>query len=115
MTAAVIDQVIAAQTALIAALDARDAEAIERATAALHQAIGAMRAHDVWRDGNGDGGDVRDRIGHALKQSDAARIRINTMAEWTRQRIDGIARLRGIEPAHTYSNRCNSGTNPAHR
>ena len=111
MTAAVIDQVIAAQTALIAALDARDAEAIERATAALHQAIGAMRGQDVWR----DGGDVRSRIGHALKQSDAARIRINTMSEWTRQRIDGIARLRGMEPAHTYSNRCNSGINPAHR
>ena len=111
MTAAVIDQMIAAQTALIAALDARDAEAIEQATAALNQAIGTMRAHDVWR----DGGDVRDRVGHALKQSDAARIRINTMSEWTRQRIDGIARLRGMEPAHTYSNRCNSGTNPAHR
>ena len=111
MTAAVIDQMIAAQTALIAALDARDAEAIEQATAALNQAIGTMRAHDVWR----DGGDVRDRVGHALKQSDAARIRINTMSEWTRQRIDGIARLRGIEPEHTYSNRCNSGANPAHR
>ena len=111
MTAAVIDQVIAAQTALIAALDVRDAEAIEQATAALNQAIGAMRAHDVWR----DGGDVRDRIGHALKQSDAARIRINTMSEWTRQRIDGIARLRGMEPTHTYSNRYNSGANPAHR
>ena len=42
MTAAVIDQMIAAQTALIAALDVRDAEAIEQATAALNQAIGAM-------------------------------------------------------------------------
>jgi hypothetical protein len=106
-----IDHMVAAQTALIAAIDARDANAIEQATAALNQAIIQMRAQDVWHDGN----DLRDRIGHALRQNDAARIRINTMTEWTRQRIDGIARLRGAEPVHTYGNLCNSAKKLATR
>ena len=99
MTAARIEDLITAQAALIAALDTRDAAAIEATTRAVADAVGAVRAQDSWREGEG----VRDRIGHALKQSDAARIRINYMSDWTRQRIDSIAELRGSVPATTYA------------
>jgi hypothetical protein len=100
MTAALVEQLITAQAALIAALDSRDASAIEAATRALADAVAAVRAQDTWRESGG----VRDRLSHALKQTDAARIRINYLADWTRQRIDSIAELRGGASVQTYTN-----------
>jgi hypothetical protein len=100
MTAAHVEQLITAQTALIAALDTRDAGAIETTTRALADAAAALRAHDSWR----DGATLRERLGHALKQTDAARIRINYLSDWTRQRIDSISELRGGALTQTYAN-----------
>lgn len=99
MTTAHVEQLITAQAALIAALDTRDADAIETTTRALAEAAAALRAQDSWR----EGGALRERLGHALKQTDAARIRINYLSDWTRQRIDSIAELRGGAPAQTYT------------
>lgn len=94
-----IDALIKCQDALIAALDARDAELIESATAALAAVIQTVKAQDVWRTAT----DGRDKIDHAIRQSDAARIRVNYMADWTRQRIDQLNELRRGTPSMTYS------------
>jgi hypothetical protein len=99
MTAALIEQLITAQSTLIAALDTRDAVAIEQATQALGSSVAALRSQDAWR----ESGDMRERVSHALKQTDAARIRVNYLSDWTRQRIDSITELRGGAPAQTYT------------
>lgn len=93
-----IDALISCQDALIAALDARDAEGIEKATADLAAAIHTVKAQDVWRTATGG----REKVDHAIKQSDAARIRVNYMADWTRQRIDQLSELRRGAPSMTY-------------
>ena len=100
MTTALIDQLIAQHEALIAALDSRNVDQIEQATAKLNDTLAAMRAQDVWR---GDS-KTRERINHALKQTYAARIRVNYLSDWTRQRIDSITELRGGASAQTYTN-----------
>ena len=100
MTTALIEQLITAQSTLIAALDTRDAVAIEQATRTLGSTVAALRAQDAWR----ESGDVRERISLALKHTDAARIRVNYLSDWTRQRIDGIAQLRGGAPTQIYTN-----------
>ena len=99
MTTALIEQLITAQSTLIAALDTRDAVAIEQATQALGSSVAALRGQDAWR----ESGDMRERVSLALKQTDAARIRVNYLSDWTRQRIDGIAELCSGVPAQTYS------------
>lgn len=110
MSETCVDAVISAQTALIAALDARDAGAIEAATRTLAEAVAAMRAQDSWRESS----PLRAQIGHALRQSDAARIRINYLADWTRQRIDSIAELRGGGISHAYANPSKIRKNSVH-
>jgi hypothetical protein len=109
MTTAHVEQLITAQTALIAALDTRDAGAIETATHALAEAAAALRAQDSWREGSA----LRERLGHALKQTDAARIRVNYLSNWTRQRIDSIAELRGGGPTQIYANAYKAKENAA--
>ncbi len=99
MTTAHVEALITAQAALIAALDTRDAGAIETATRALAEAAAALRMQDSWRESS----TLRERLGHALKQTDAARIRINYLSDWTRQRIVSIAELRGGGGAQTYT------------
>jgi hypothetical protein len=98
MTMGGIDALISCQDALIAALDARDAAGIEKATADLAAAVQAVKAQDVWRTATGG----REKVDHAIRQSDAARIRVNYMADWTRQRIDQLNELRRGAPAMTY-------------
>jgi hypothetical protein len=103
VTITAIDTLIAAQSALIAALDAHDAGQIERATQMLATAVVAARNHDVWHDSAA----TKDAIHYAMKQSEAARIRVNSLSDWTRQRIDRIADLRGMPAKNTYANICN--------
>jgi hypothetical protein len=97
-----LDQLITCQDALIAALDARDPGQIDVATANLAGAIQLVKAQDVWRSGDSE----RDLLGHALRQSDAARMRVNYMADWTRQRIDQLNQLRRGDTATTYAMPC---------
>ncbi len=94
-----VEAVIAAQAALIAALDGGDVAMIERATAALSETLDAVRGkggvHDVGRH----------RVDHALAQSEAARMRVNFMADRTRQRLDRLAARRGVRTRDTYTKR----------
>jgi hypothetical protein len=96
------DQLIICQDALIAALDARDPEQIEAATADLASAVQRVKAQEVWRPGDGE----RDQLNHALRQSDAARLRVNYMANWNRQRIDQLNILRRGGATTTYAMPC---------
>jgi hypothetical protein len=95
-----IDHILRAQASLIAALDSRDAAAIENASAALAmantalQAMGAVHAQD----------DLRQKLAKGIMQSDAARTRVNCLSQWTRQRIDRLDELRGRSSQNTYSN-----------
>lgn len=98
MTGDVISELIACQDRLLAALDARDVGAIEAATAALAKCVDGAKAQGVWRDGR----ELRSGIDHALRQNDAARIRVNIMSEWTRRRRAQLAELRGQASAHVY-------------
>lgn len=90
-----LEHVIDCQQRLIEALDARDAAALERATVDLSDALSVLKA-------NGAVYDVEPaRLGLAMKQAQAARIRVNVLSDWTRQRIDRLAEVRS-GPSATY-------------
>jgi len=93
-----LEHVIECQRRLIAALDARDASSLETATTQLSDALLALQA-------NGAVYEVAPaRLDHAMKQAKAARIRVNVLSDWTRQRIDRLAELRA-GPSATYGNK----------
>lgn len=93
-----LERVIARQEQLINALDARDANAIEAATVELADALRTLGAEGaVYKI-------APQRVDHALRQAQAARIRVNVLADWTRQRIDRLFELRSGTPP-TYSNK----------
>ena len=104
MTDAAIDHLIACQSDLIAALDAGDVGAIEVATAQLANAAKQAQRKDSWHSKS----DSRSKIEHGLKQTVAARTRINYLSEWTRQKIDRLNEVRGIANPHVYANIRNS-------
>lgn len=93
-----LDQVISRQDQLILALDERDADAIETATARLADALRALGAEGAVYD------TPPQRVDHALRQAQAARIRVNVLADWTRQRIDRLSEIRSGSTL-TYSNK----------
>ncbi len=94
-----LDDVIACQDALLAALDARNVDAIELASKALADAVAKARVQESVIDQS----IVRDQLDHGLKQNDAARARVNILADWNRQKIDRLAELRGTSSAKSYS------------
>lgn len=94
-----LDRLIARQQALIEALDSRDADAINCATASLAEAVEQCRQMDSWHPQP----EQQRQLDHALRQSDAARIRVNVLTDWTRQRIDQLHELRSGTQASTYT------------
>jgi hypothetical protein len=98
MSVALLDALIASQNDLLAALDQRDVGAIEEATVNLAIAVSAAKAADVWRDQF----DSKSKIDYALKQTEAARARVNFLADWNRQKIEKLAVLRGNSVTATY-------------
>lgn len=103
MSQSLLKRLIEAQGALINALDSRDADRIEEATRALDQTLVEMRSRDSWQ----ETADTRESVTHALNQTTAARIRVNYLADWTRQRIDRLSELRGNVPPQTYGRGAN--------
>lgn len=87
MSLAAIDDLIGHEKALIAALDADDVVAIERATGAFAEALERLRAIGGWR---GDGA-VPIRAGEAMALAEAARVRVAFLADATRRRLQRIA------------------------
>jgi hypothetical protein len=90
MTASAIELLIEAQSDLIAALDSGNVAAIEDSTQAMAAAVEKVRAQDAWR----DTADLP-KLDYAMKQSQAARMRINYLSDWTRQKIDRLFEIRG--------------------
>jgi hypothetical protein len=88
------DRLIVRQTELIAALDAGDPDAILAASAAMADAVEAVRGGQAPRLGHLD---------HGLKLADAARIRVNYLTAWNRQKIDRLAHLRGQSTDTVYA------------
>ncbi len=89
-----IGDVIDCQTRLIAALDARDADAILSASAALAQAVEILRVSPATPNS--------DQLTLGLKQADAARVRVKYLTAWNRQKIDRLAELRGQFSGNIY-------------
>ncbi len=97
MTETDIEGIIAAQAALIAALDAGDVASIEATTATLSRMLSAVQS-------SGAATRIRhDRVDHALRQTDAARTRVNYLADRNRQRLDRLAERRGAQRPSTYN------------
>jgi len=91
-----IESIIAWQERLIAALDTRDIAELEEATIELDRALDRLEAHGAVREQDGS------QLDFALRQSTAARIRVNVLADWTRQKIDRIGEIRQ-HPVSTYT------------
>ena len=91
MTDQTMDAVIAAQAQLIEALDRSDIAGVENATQALHNALDTLRSDPAWNARPSR----RDQAAFALRQCDAARMRVNYLGNATRERQRSLAALRG--------------------
>lgn len=99
-----IEAIVELQAELIAALDARDVESIERATRSLADALEKMRRRSAVVSG---GQEMRDKVSYALKQSDAAKTRVNFLAVKNREKMEQLAELRRPATGNVYGNRGN--------
>jgi alkylhydroperoxidase/carboxymuconolactone decarboxylase family protein YurZ len=97
MQLAVLDALAGAHEALIRALDGDDLAEIERATAALAEAVHDARDHE-WRSAP----ELRERLLSLAALAQAAQIRVNFLTDMIRRRVDAAAALRGAQPAAVY-------------
>ena len=93
-----LQQLNDAQAALITALDAHDVNAIEAANAAVAVAVDEVRVVGGWRERPG----LRDDLIHILKGAEAARGRINALADQNRRGFDKLISLTGTPRATAY-------------
>lgn len=91
MSEAALRQLDDAQAALVAALDAHDLDAIESANAAVAVAVEQMRVVGGWRDRPG----LRDDLMLTLKRAEAARGRVNALADQNRRQLEKLISLGG--------------------
>ena len=97
MQLAVLDALAGAHEALIRALDGDDLAGIERATAALAEAVHEARRHD-WRGAP----DLKERLLSLAALAQAVQIRVNFLTDMIRRRIDAAAALRGAQSVAVY-------------
>lgn len=98
MSGSALQQLRDAQTALIAALDARDIDAVAAANDAVAVAVGNMRVAGGWRERPG----VREELIQVLKSAEAARGHINALADRNRRNLDKLVSLAGPPRATSY-------------
>ena len=98
MQLAILDALAGSHEALIRALDGDDLAEIERATAALAEAVHETRRHDGWRSAPG----LKERLLSLAALAQAAQIRVNFLTDMIRRRVDAAAALRGAQPQMTY-------------
>ncbi len=91
MSEAALRQLDDAQAVLVAALDAHDLDAIEAANAAVAVAVEQMRVVGGWRDRPG----LRDDLMLILKRAEAARGRVNALADHNRRQLEKLVSLAG--------------------
>lgn len=90
-----LDKLIESERALVAALDADDAGAIERGTSAYASALEDVRSQGGWQQQP----ELKERAQEALHLADALRVRINVLADMTRQRLQLLRKAAGREAA----------------
>ena len=83
MQLAVLDALAGSHEALIRALDGDDLAEIERATAALAEAVHEARRHD-WHSTP----DLKERLLSLAALAQTAQIRVNFLTDMIRRRID---------------------------
>ncbi|MDH7639629.1 hypothetical protein [Sphingomonas oryzagri] len=91
MSTAALEALIAEQKALIAALDGDDVEGIARSTAAVEDAllrINALKPRFV-------GNDTKALAQEAMALTEAARVRVNVLADMTSRRLGRLAAATG--------------------
>jgi hypothetical protein len=98
MSDAALQQLNDAQAALIAALDAHDVDAIEAANGAIETAVLGMRTVGGWHDRPG----LRDELVRILRTAEAARGRVNALADSNRRNLDKLINLAGAPRTNAY-------------
>ncbi len=88
------------QAHLIEALDQQDVGAIENHTQQLSQLLSQAETIPVQALDTAKG----EVLDFAIRQCHAAGIRVNYLANWTRQRIDRLDELRGLPLTNGYRN-----------
>lgn len=101
MSEAALQQLDEAQAALIAALDAHDVDAIDAANLAVAGAVQAVRAAGGWRDRPS----LRDDLVRILRSAEAARGRVNALADRNQRDFDKLISLGGTPRALAYGRR----------
>ncbi len=99
MSETALQQLHEAQAALTAALETRDSDTLEAATAAIAVAVDEMRGVGGWRDRPG----LRDDLITILRMAEAARGRVNALADLNRRKLDRLVSLAGQPRAVAYS------------
>jgi hypothetical protein len=82
-----LDAIIAAEVAMIAALDADDMKAIAAALPMLGSSVGDLKNSRSWQQTPAN----VDRLRHALALADSARIRLQYLADSNHRRMDLLA------------------------
>lgn len=98
MSESALLQLSDAQTALSAALDARDVDALDAATAAVAAAVEEVRVAGGWREHAG----LRDDLITVLKGAEDIRGRVNSLADGNRRKLDKLVSLAGTPRAISY-------------
>ena len=98
MSDGALQQLSDAQSALIAALDARDVDAIEAANAAIAVAVEEVRVVGGWNVRPA----LREELIQVLKSAEAARGHVNALADKNRRNLDKLISLGSAPRAAAY-------------
>ncbi len=91
MTVAPLEALVREQRALLAALDADDVEAIARHTAGIDEALAHIRASAP----RSTSSQAKALAEEAMTLADAARVRVNVLADMTARRLSRLAAATG--------------------
>lgn len=101
MSQAALQQLSEAQSALIAALDSHDLDAIQAANTAVATAVEQVRTVGGWRDRPG----LREELIQILRTAETARGRVNALSDQNRRHLDKLVSLAGEPRAIAYGRR----------
>jgi len=99
MTESALDRMQAAQHALIAALDANDAAAIEAAATAFAESVAAL----AKAPGSIDRDEAAARADALRQLFDQGQMRVNFLTDVVRRRLDRLASIRGRDQVPVYA------------
>ena len=98
MSQTALEQLSDAQAALSAALEARDIEALDAATAAVAVAVEEVRVVGTWQERPA----LREDLLAVLERADVARGRLNALSDANRRKLDKLIALAGAPRAVSY-------------